>query len=119
MHKDIIFIKNLTIQAIIGVYEWEKQFKQPLIFDLEMTTDLSKAAASDALKDTVNYKQVSDEIIELIEANQFELLESVSDQVCQHIFQQYPSVEKIELTINKPNAVPQAEAVGIKMVRFR
>ncbi len=119
MQNDIIFIHGLKIQTIIGVYEWEKQFKQSLIFDLELTSDLSKAAQSDALNDTIDYKQISDEIIHLVEGNQYELIEAVGETVCQHIFEHHKAVDRIDLTLKKPNAVPQAQTVGIKITRYR
>lgn len=119
MQFDIIFIQGLRVQTIVGIYEWEKQFKQPLIFDLELATNLKSAAESDKIEDTVDYKQISDEIIEMVEGNQFELLETIGESICAHILKKHATVLKVQLKIHKPNAVPQAETVGIQIVRGR
>ncbi len=119
MAQDTIFIQGLKTQAVIGVYDWEKQFKQPLIFDLSLATDLRAAAQSDQLADTVNYKAISDEIIELVAACRFELIESLAEAVCQHIFDHHAGVSAIELTLHKPNAVIETDSVGLKIHRQR
>ncbi|AZR81377.1 dihydroneopterin aldolase [Thiomicrospira sp. S5] len=119
MTQDTIFVQGLKTQAIIGVYDWEKQFRQPLIFDLALSTDLRAAANSDRLADTVNYKAISDEIIELVAASRFELIESLAEAICQHLFEHHAGVSAIELTLHKPNAVIEADSVGLKIRRQR
>ena len=119
MALDIIFIQGLKINAVIGVYDWEKQFKQPLIFDLSLSTDLKASAQSDDINDTVNYKTIADEIIQLAENSRYELIETLAEATCQHIFQHHQAVQQIELTLKKPNAVVEAETVGLKIIRSR
>lgn len=116
---DIIFIEGLKTEAIIGIYDWEREQRQPLIFDIEMQLPIAQAAQSDAIEDTVSYKQVSDEIIELVENNDFELLESLAESLCNHILSHHPAVQSVSLKVNKPQAVPQADGVGIKIRRSR
>lgn len=119
MQADQIFIQGLLVNAVIGVYDWEKQFKQPLIFDIEMSTDLVKAAQSDNIDDTVNYKTISDEVIALVTSSRFELIESLAEAVCRHIFAHHAAVKAIRLTLSKPNAVPEAKSVGLNIFRER
>lgn len=117
--RDRIFITGLKTQAVIGVFDWEKQFKQPLIWDLELTTDLSRAAQTDALEDTVNYKAICDEIIQLTDASRYDLIEALAERICQHIFAKHTGVTHIQLTLHKPNAIPEADSVGLILERTR
>ncbi|MDG6773756.1 dihydroneopterin aldolase [Thiomicrorhabdus sp. ZW0627] len=116
---DTIFIQGLKTQAIIGIYEWERQNRQPLIFDIEMQLPIGKAAKSDAIEDTVDYKQVSDEVLELVEESRYELLESLVEAICEHIFSHHSAVRKIRLKVSKPQAVEETETVGLIINRER
>jgi dihydroneopterin aldolase len=116
---DIIFIERLQTQAIIGIYDWERQQPQPLIFDLELHLPIGKAAQSDAIDDTVDYKQVADEIGELVRDSGFELLESLAEFLCNHLFTHYPALDSVRMKISKPQAVSQADNVGLILQRKR
>ncbi len=116
---DTIFIEQLRVDTIIGVYDWEKQFKQPLYLDIEIHTDIRASAQTEDLNKTVNYKTVSDDIIEFIEANRYELLETLAEDLCQSILKSYPSIDSLTLTVKKPQAVLQANIVGIRITRPR
>lgn len=116
---DIIFIQGLKTQAIIGIYDWERENRQPLIFDIEMSLPIKSAAASDNIHDTVDYKRVSDEVIELVKNSRFELLESLCETLCQHILNQHPAVQKIQLKVSKPQAVAATDTVGLIITRTR
>ena len=119
MNKDLIFISELKVDAIIGIYDWERENTQPLIFDVEMETDIKKSAGSDSIDDTVCYKTVSDEIIALTLQNKFELVESLAEDICQSILKKHTGVSAIKLTVSKPNAVEQTKTVGITIFRGR
>ncbi|MCF6253722.1 MAG: dihydroneopterin aldolase [Thiomicrorhabdus sp.] len=116
---DIIFIQGLKTQAIIGIYDWERENRQPLIFDIEMSLPIKTAAASDDIHDTVDYKKVSDELIKLVENSRFELLESLCESMCQHILNQHSAVQKIRLKVSKPQAVAETDTVGLIIIRSR
>ncbi|VAW49083.1 Dihydroneopterin aldolase [hydrothermal vent metagenome] len=116
---DIIFIQGLKTHAIIGIYDWERENRQPLIFDIEMSLPISSAAMSDNIDDTVDYKCVSDEIIELVENSRFELLESLCEAICQHILEHHTAVQKIQLKVSKPQAVAETDTVGLIITRQR
>ena len=73
---DIIFVRDLRIDTVIGIYGWERQVTQTLVFDLEMATDIRAAAASDRIEDTLNYKAVAKRVMEFVQASRFELLPS-------------------------------------------
>lgn len=116
---DKIFIKGLETQAIIGIYDWERENKQPLYFDIELSMPIFKAAESDHIDDTVNYKKVCDELIELVGQSRVELLESLVENICNHIFAHHHAVQKIDLKVSKPQAVAETETVGLIVSRSR
>ncbi len=116
---DIIFIQGLKTQAIIGIYDWERESRQPLIFDIEMSLPISAAASSDDINDTVDYAKASSEVIALVEQSSFELLESLTEAICQHIFKNHQAVQKIQLKVSKPQAVAETDTVGLNITRHR
>lgn len=116
---DTIFIQGLQTNAIIGIYDWEREEPQPLVFDIEMQTDLIKAAKSDDIADTVDYAEVSEDVTNYVEASRVELLETLAEQLCTMIFEKQQAVSEIRLAISKPQAVPNAETVGLIINRQR
>ena len=116
---DKIFIEGLETQAIIGIYDWERENRQPLFFDIELSLPIFKAAASDQINDTVDYKQVCDELIELVDKSRVELLESLVENICNHIFTHHSTVQKIDLKVSKPQAVAETRTVGLIVSRVR
>lgn len=116
---DTVFIDGLTTQAIIGIYDWERENRQPLIFDIDMDLPISKAAKSDDINDTVDYKKVADEIIDLVDVSRHELLETLCEEICQHILKHHQAVQTIRLKVSKPQAVPETNTVGLRITRQR
>ncbi len=119
MTSDLIFIKQLQVDAIIGIYDWEREKTQPLIFDIEMGTDIKKSATSDNIADTVCYKTVADEVVSLAKLAKFELLEALVEETCKMILNNHMGVSSVKLSVNKPNAVEQALTVGLAIYRVR
>ncbi len=113
---DIVFIQGLEVNALIGVYSWERAIKQQLIFDAEMVCDMSRAIKDDDVAHVINYKTVSEDIERLCHEIQAELLETLADKIAEHILTHYPC-SQITLTIHKPNAIKAAKSVGVKIVR--
>ncbi|MEA1988631.1 MAG: dihydroneopterin aldolase [Pseudomonadota bacterium] len=116
---DTVFIEGLKTQAIIGIYDWERENRQPLIFDIDMDLPISQAAQTDDIEDTVNYKQVSDEVIALVTESRHELLETLCEEICQHILNNHNAVQLIRLKVSKPQAVEETDTVGLKITRQR
>ncbi len=115
---DIVFIEDLRIDAIIGIYDWERQVRQTLSLDLEMAWDNRAAAASDNIEDALNYKSVADRLIQFVAGSEFQLLEAMAEQVCDIVLTEF-AVEWLRLRLRKPGAVPQARAVGLLLERGR
>lgn len=113
---DIIYISDLRIDTVIGIYDWERRIKQTVSFDLEMATDISKAAASDSIEDTLDYKAVSKRLIEFVGESQFQLVETMAEQVAAIIINEF-NVPWVRLRLNKSGALRHAAAVGIVIER--
>lgn len=113
---DKVFIRGLEVETVIGVFDWEKQVCQPLIFDLEMDWDITRAAATDDLAYALNYAAVSDRVIEFVQANQFDLLERLMVQLAETLRAEF-SIPKIKIRVEKPAVAPQAMAVGLEITR--
>lgn len=119
MQTDSIFIEGLKVNTIIGVHPWEKCQTQPLLFDIELFTTIMGAAQTDQLADTVDYAKVSQDIIKLAQQESFELIETLAEQVCEHVLKHYQGVQAIQLKLAKPHAVAEAKQVGVKIWRQR
>ncbi|EHK91052.1 dihydroneopterin aldolase [Aggregatibacter actinomycetemcomitans] len=116
--QDLIFIEGLTVFAQIGIYDWEQQIKQKLIFDVEMAWDSRQAAAADDVQFTLNYAEVSQFIINYVQSKSFLLIERVANEVAEQLQQQF-KISWLRLKLSKPKAVAQAENVGIIIERSR
>ena len=113
---DTVFIQNLSLDAVIGVFDWERQVKQKIRIDLEMSTDIAKAAASDALEDTLDYKAISLKIRDIVANNQPQLVETLIEMIAHSVMQDF-DVPWVRVTIAKPGAVRGSEAVGVTIER--
>ncbi len=115
--SDVVFIKGLKIEAVIGVYDWERAITQPLLIDIALETDISRAAVSDDVSDALSYKEVCDDVSEWCKEIQAKLLEHLAGQISDKIFAKY-DCQKITLSIAKPTAIAQADAVGVQITRY-
>jgi dihydroneopterin aldolase len=113
---DLVFIRELQVNTVIGVYDWEREVRQTVVLDLEMATDNKRAAASDDIADALNYAAVSIRLVEFIENSQFQLIESMAEQVAAIVLNDF-KVPWLRLRLCKPGAVAQAKDVGILIER--
>jgi dihydroneopterin aldolase len=113
---DIVFIKELEIETVIGIYDWERKIRQTISIDLDMATDIRKAAASDHIDDTLDYKAVAKRLIVFVEESRFELVEALAEKICEIVMQEF-GVPWVRLTLNKPGAVSGSRSVGVIIER--
>jgi dihydroneopterin aldolase len=113
---DIIFLRGLQIDTVIGIYDWERKIRQTVIIDLEMGTDIRKAAATDDIAHTLDYKTLSKRIIAFVEASEFQLVETLAEKISNIILDEF-SVPWLRLTLNKKGAISGASDVGIQIER--
>lgn len=115
--SDVVFVKGLKVEAVIGVYAWERAITQPLLIDIALETDISRAAVSDDVNDALNYKAVCDDVSEWCQAIKAQLLEHLAGKIADKLLAKY-SCHKITLSIAKPTAIKQADAVGVQITRY-
>jgi dihydroneopterin aldolase len=115
---DRVFIENLTVETVIGIFDWEREIKQAVSLDLEMEFDIRAAAASDAIADALDYKAVSKRLIQFIEQSQFQLVEALAERCAAIVLDEFP-VRHLRLKLSKPGAVRGSSAVGVIIERQR
>jgi dihydroneopterin aldolase len=115
---DKIFIHALKAEAIIGIYDWERQVRQTVLVDIEMRADIRKAALTDSIEDTLNYKRVAKRALALIEASQFQLVETLAEHLAMAILEEF-GVPWVRLVLSKPGAVRSSKDVGVEVERDR
>jgi dihydroneopterin aldolase len=113
---DIVFIHDLQIETVIGIYDWERKIRQTISLDIEMATDISKAARSDNIEDTLSYKTVAKRLIEFVQQSEFELVEALAEKICSIVMEEF-NVPWVKLTLHKPGAVRGSKSVGVIIER--
>ena len=110
--KDIIYIKDLRVKTIIGIFDWERKVKQEVSIDMEFPFDCKRAAKTDSIEDTVDYKTICKGVIKFVEESAFQLQESLAEGIASLVKDTY-GVESIKLRVSKPGALRGAKDVGL------
>jgi 7,8-dihydroneopterin aldolase/epimerase/oxygenase len=113
---DRIFISALATEAVIGIYDWEREVKQRLEIDLEIWKDLRAAAGSDAIEDTLNYKSIAKRVLAFVEASKFRLVEALAGEIARIILVEF-EVARVRVTVHKPGAIRHSRDVGVVVER--
>ena len=113
---DIVYIRELEIETIIGIYDWEREQKQIVSMDLEMGTDNRAAASSEDINQALDYKAVAKRLIEFIESSEFFLVETMAEKIAEIVMQEF-SVPWLKLRVGKPGAVTGSKDVGVIIER--
>jgi dihydroneopterin aldolase len=113
---DKIFVTALTTECIVGIWDWERKVKQTVVVDLEMACDVRKAALSDHIEDTVDYKQVSKRVLSFISESQFQLVEALTEHIARIIVTEF-AVPWVRVRLNKQGAIRNSRDVGIVIER--
>jgi dihydroneopterin aldolase len=115
---DRIFLHGLTVECIIGFIDWERRVRQTVVVDLEMPVDCTRAAASDEVADTLDYKKVAKRALEFIGASEFRLVETLAHRLALVILAEF-GVEWVRVSLNKPGAIRNSRDVGVMIERSR
>lgn len=115
---DLVKIQGLSVQALIGVFDFERHAKQRLILDVEMQTSLDAAASSDDVNDTIDYGKVAARLEEIAGASSYYLLEALAKEMIETVLSEF-APHSIKLTVNKPDILKNADNVAICMYRER
>jgi dihydroneopterin aldolase len=113
---DIVYIRGLEIRTIIGIYDWEREQQQIVSLDLEMGSDIAKAAATDTIENALDYKAVAKRLINFIENSEFYLVETMAEQVTEIVLKEF-NVPWVKLRLGKPGAVTGSKDVGVIIER--
>ena len=113
---DIVFLRGLAIETTIGFFEWERHVKQTVVLDLEIPVDCARAAGSDAVKDTVDYKSIAKRCIDFVGAAQFHLVETLAHKLATTLLAEF-DIAWIRLSLNKPGAIRGSRDVGVTIER--
>jgi len=115
---DKIFVHALKTEAIIGIFDWERQVKQTVIVDVEISADIRKAALSDSIEDTLNYKRVAKRVLAFVEESKFHLVETLAEHIAMLILEDFGS-SWVRISLSKPGAVRNSRDVGVTLERDR
>jgi dihydroneopterin aldolase len=115
---DVLYLHDLRVDCIIGIWDWERQTRQTIVLDLDMGVDIRAAAASDDLHDTLDYKAVAKRVIAFVEASEFRLVETLAERVAGLILREFP-VPWLRLRLDKRGAIRGAGQVGLLIERRR
>lgn len=113
---DIIYLHDLKVDCIIGLWDWERKVRQRIVIDLDMAADIRKSAKSDAIEDTLDYKAVSKAVITFVGESEFQLVETLAEKVADIILNDF-QVPWVRVKINKKGAIRGATDVGVIIER--
>jgi dihydroneopterin aldolase len=113
---DTIFLNDLRVETVIGIFDWERKVRQTISIDLEMAADIRRAAATDAIEDTLNYKAVAKRLIGFVEASDFGLVETLAERIAEIVVTEF-DVPRVKVTLHKPGAVRGSKDVGVIIAR--
>lgn len=113
---DIIFLRDLRIDTVVGIWDWERRIRQTVSIDLEMATDIARAAASDSIDDTLNYKKVAKRLVAFVEESEFQLVETMAERIAEIVLGEF-DVPWVRVTVNKPGAIRGSRDVGVRIER--
>ncbi len=115
---DRVFIQDLEVETVVGVYDWEREIRQKVVLNLEMSADIARAARSDAIEDTLNYKAVAKRLISFVGASEFFLVETLAERCAEIALTEF-GVAWLKLRLDKPGAVTGSKSVGVIIERGR
>jgi dihydroneopterin aldolase len=115
---DKIFIHALKTETIIGIFDWERQVKQTVLVDLHMSADVRKAAMTDKIADTLNYKRVGKRVLAFIEGSQFHLVETLTEHIAMIVLEEFERTW-VRVELSKPGAIRNSRDVGVIVERTR
>ncbi len=115
---DRVFLRGLTAECIIGFIDWERRVRQTVVVDLEVPVDCGRAALTDEVADTVDYKKVAKRVLAFIEASEFKLVETLAHRLAMLLLEEF-GLEWVRLQVNKPGAIRNSRDVGVVIERRR
>ena len=115
---DTIFLTDLRVDTIVGIWEWERKIRQTVSIDLELGADIRRAAKSDNIEDTLNYKQVAKRVQQFVSESEFQLVETMAEKIATIVLDEF-AVPWVQVRVNKPGAIRGARDVGVRIRRAK
>jgi len=115
---DSIFLHELKVETIIGVWDWERKIRQFVSIDLEMGADIRRAAETDSIDDTLNYKAVAKRVQQFVADSEFQLVETMAEKIAELVLQEF-EIPWIQVRVSKPGAIRGAKDVGVLIHRSK
>jgi dihydroneopterin aldolase len=113
---DKIFLQDLRVEAVIGIWEWERRVRQTVSLDVEMATDVKKAAATDRIEQALDYKGIAKQLIATVESSEFQLVETMAETLARIVVTEF-GVPWVKLSVSKPGAIEGSKNVGVVIER--
>lgn len=113
---DKIILQDLRVEAVIGIWEWERRIRQTVSLDLELATDIRRAAASDDIEDATDYKRIAKRLISVVEESEFRLVETLAETLARIVVVEF-GVPWVKLSVSKPGAIEGSRNVGVVIER--
>jgi 7,8-dihydroneopterin aldolase/epimerase/oxygenase len=115
---DSVFIRDLRVETVIGIYDWERRIRQIVSLDLDMSTDIQAAAKSGRIEDTLDYKAVAKRVAQFVSQQEFQLVETLAEEIAALILDEF-KLSEVRVTVHKPGAVSGSKSVGVSIQRSR
>lgn len=116
--SDRILIRDLLVRGVVGVNEWERRVRQDILINIDLYADLAPAGSSDDIDQTVNYKDISKAVIELVEESRRFTVEALAADIAA-ICLGFPQTTSVRVQVEKPGALRFARSVGVEIQRTR
>ena len=113
---DTIFLRELKVETIVGIWDWERKIRQTVSIDLEMGADIRRAAETDHIDDTLNYKAVSKRVQQFVAESEFQLVETMAEKIAELVLSDF-GVPWVQVRVSKPGAIRGATDVGVLIFR--
>jgi dihydroneopterin aldolase len=115
---DTIFLRELKVETVVGIWDWERKIRQTVSIDLEMGADVAHAAKTDSIEDTLNYKAVAKQVQQFVADSEFQLVETLAEKIAAMVLAEF-AIPWIQVRVSKPGAIRGAKDVGVLIRRTR
>lgn len=116
--SDTIFLQDLKVETIVGIWDWERRIRQTISIDIEMAADVAKAAETDNIEGTLNYKAVAKRVQQFVAASEYQLVETLAEKIAETVLAEF-DIPWIQLRVCKPGAIRNAKNVGVTIRRYQ
>jgi len=115
---DTIFLQDLKVETIVGIWDWERKIRQTVSIDIEMAADVARAAETDNIEGTLNYKAVAKRVQQFVGESEYQLVETLAEKIAETVLAEF-DVAWIQLRVSKPGAIRNAKNVGVVIRRYK